>query len=73
VGQVLRGTITKLVPFGVFVQTADGVERLVHVQGLAVPAEALQAGDAITVAVTGIDRERRQLALSPQAVSADSR
>jgi ribosomal protein S1 len=73
VGQGLRGTITKLVPFGVFVRIADGVEGLVHVQGLAVPVEALQAGDAITVAVTGIDRERRQLTLSPQAVSADSR
>jgi ribosomal protein S1 len=45
----------------------------VHVQGLAVPVEALQAGDAIAVAVTGIDRERRQLTLSPRAVSADSR
>jgi len=73
VGQVLHGTVTKLVPFGALVWVADDVGGLVHVQELPVPVEALQVGDAITVAVTGIDRERRQLAPSQRAVSADSR
>lgn len=29
VGQKLRGRVTKLVPFGVFVRVADGIEGLV--------------------------------------------
>ena len=70
VGQVLRGTVTKLVPFGAFVQVADGVEGLVHLQEMEAPLDALQVGDQILVAVAGIDRDRRRLALSQRAVSA---
>lgn len=73
VGQVLRGTVTKLVPFGAFVQVADGVEGLAHAQELTVPVAALQVGGEIMVAVAGVDRGRRRLALSQQAVPADSR
>ncbi|WUI44254.1 S1 RNA-binding domain-containing protein [Streptomyces sp. NBC_00414] len=76
VGQTLRGRITKLVPFGVFVQVADGIEGLVHLTELTwthveSPADAVQAGDEVTVVVTEIDRERRRLTLSRrQACSA---
>ncbi|MEV6040356.1 S1 RNA-binding domain-containing protein [Nonomuraea sp. NPDC052116] len=69
VGQKLYGRVTKLVPFGVFVQTADGLEGLVHLRELAwtpveAPSDVVQVGDEITVVVTEIDRERRRLALS---------
>ncbi|HEX3955924.1 MAG TPA: S1 RNA-binding domain-containing protein [Trebonia sp.] len=49
VGQVLRGTVTKVVPFGVFVRVADGAEGLMPFQELAVPAEELQVGDEVLV------------------------
>jgi small subunit ribosomal protein S1 len=76
VGQILCGTVTRLVSFGAFIQVADGVEGLVHLQELtgplvAAPGDALQVGDEITVALTGIDRERRQIVLSQRAASAD--
>ena len=69
VRQKLHGQVTKLVPFGVFVQVADGIEGLVHLLELTRmpvqnPAEVVQVGDEVTVVVTGIDRERRRLALS---------
>ncbi|MCQ9185265.1 S1 RNA-binding domain-containing protein [Streptomyces sp. IBSBF 2953] len=69
VGQKLHGQVTKLVPFGVFVQVADGIEGLVHLKELTwtlvqTPSEVVQAGDEVTVVVTEIDRERRRLALS---------
>jgi small subunit ribosomal protein S1 len=69
VGQKLPGQVTKLIPFGVFVQIADGIEGLVHLRELAwtpveTPSDVVQVGDKITVVVTEIDRERRRLALS---------
>ncbi|MFG2342006.1 S1 RNA-binding domain-containing protein [Streptomyces yangpuensis] len=74
VGQTLRGRVTKLVPFGAFVQVANGIEGLVHLQELTwTPVEApeavVQVGGEITVVVTEIDRERRRLSLSRRQAS----
>ncbi|MDX8146767.1 S1 RNA-binding domain-containing protein [Lentzea sp. BCCO 10_0061] len=57
-GQEFRGRVTKVVPFGVFVQIADGVEGLVPDPDLA------QVGDAVDVVVTEVDRERHRIVLS---------
>ncbi|MEV6236386.1 S1 RNA-binding domain-containing protein [Lentzea sp. NPDC051838] len=57
VGQQLRGRITKVVPFGVFVEVADGVEGLAPLPALG------QDGDEVVVVVTDIDRERRRVSL----------
>ncbi|WP_245606402.1 S1 RNA-binding domain-containing protein [Streptomyces himastatinicus] len=69
VGRRLQGQVTKLVPFGAFVQVAGGVEGLVPLQELtstpvATPQEAVEVGDEVTVTVTDVDRERRRLLLS---------
>ncbi|MGQ4348984.1 S1 RNA-binding domain-containing protein [Streptomyces sp. SAS_275] len=69
VGQQLPGLVTKMIPFGVFVQVADGIEGLIHLRELAwtpveTPSDVVQVGDKITVVVTEIDRERRGIALS---------
>ncbi|MFI6567129.1 S1 RNA-binding domain-containing protein [Streptomyces sp. NPDC050534] len=68
----------KLVPFGVFVQVADGIEGLVHLRELTstpveTPSDVVQAGDEVTVVVTEIDRERRRLVLSRRQSSSDHR
>lgn len=65
-GAGAAGRVTKLVPFGVFVQVTNDIEGLVHLQELTwTPVEApeavVQVGDEITVVVTEIDRERRRL------------
>lgn len=73
VGQVLTGTDIKLAPPGAFVRVADGVAGLVPAQELAVPLETLRSGDVVSVAVAGIDRERRRLTLSQRATSAGLR
>ncbi|MGW9030276.1 S1 RNA-binding domain-containing protein [Streptomyces sp. NPDC055722] len=78
VGQKLHGRVSKLVPFGVFVQVADGIEGLVHLQELTwtpveTPSDVVQVGDEITVVVTEIDRERRRLALSRRQSSSGQR
>lgn len=69
VGRRLTGRVTKLLPFGVFVQVADGVEGLVPLSELSAapvvaPEDVVQTGDELTVVVTDVDRERRRLSLS---------
>ncbi|MFI9842806.1 S1 RNA-binding domain-containing protein [Nonomuraea sp. NPDC051941] len=69
VGQILHGTVIKVVPFGVFVRVADGVEGLIHLSELTAPtAEAsgdeVRAGDEVSVIIIEIDTLRRRLALS---------
>ncbi|MFI8194679.1 S1 RNA-binding domain-containing protein [Streptomyces sp. NPDC085946] len=78
VGQKLHGQVTKLVPFGVFVRVADGVEGLVHLQDLAWtpvedPSDVVHVGDDVVVIVTGIDRQRRTLSLARRQSSSDHR
>lgn len=76
VGQVLRGKVTKLVPFGAFVRLPAGIEGLVHRQDLASPppkavSDVVQTGADITVVVTEINRTRRWLLLARQQEPSD--
>ncbi|MGW3630803.1 S1 RNA-binding domain-containing protein [Streptomyces sp. NPDC005122] len=69
VGETLSGQVTKLVPFGVFVQVADGIEGLVHLRELAwttveAPEDIARVGDRMPVVVTELDVERRRVTLS---------
>ncbi|MFF5365788.1 S1 RNA-binding domain-containing protein [Streptomyces sp. NPDC013187] len=77
-GRKLHGQVTKLVPFGAFVQVADGIEGLVHLRELAwtpvrTPSDVVRVGDEVTVVVTEIDAERRRLTLSRRQASSECR
>jgi small subunit ribosomal protein S1 len=69
-GARVRGTITRLQPFGAFVEIAPGVEGLVHISELGAgrrihhPKEAVAIGQAVEATVVSMDRERRRLGLS---------
>jgi ribosomal protein S1 len=72
VGQKLRGRVTFLLPFGVLVQVADGIEGIVRLQELAwtpieAPENVVRVGENMTVVVTEIDRRQRKLTLSRRA------
>ncbi|MFE3073878.1 S1 RNA-binding domain-containing protein [Streptomyces sp. NPDC059247] len=74
VGDVLRGRVVRLVPFGVFVHVGDGTEGLIpHQHGTGTsggaPGPPARVGDEIAVVVTEIDRERRRLLLSRRPAS----
>ncbi|MDE3069322.1 MAG: S1 RNA-binding domain-containing protein, partial [Acidobacteriota bacterium] len=73
VGDELAGNVTKVVPFGAFVEVLDGVEGLVHISELAPrhvenPREIVRSADAIRVKILEIDSERRRLSLSAKRV-----
>ncbi len=68
-GMVLEGKVTKLAPFGVFVDIGAGRDGLVHISELAPgrvddPAEIVSVGEKVEVQVLRVDRKRRRIELS---------
>jgi small subunit ribosomal protein S1 len=72
-GVRVTGTVTRLQPFGAFVEIAPGVEGLVHVSELGAgrrihhPKEVVAVGQTVEAVVLAIDNERRRLSLSMAA------
>ncbi|WP_333738240.1 S1 RNA-binding domain-containing protein [Streptomyces sp. IBSBF 2806] len=69
VGQELRGTVEKVLPFGAFVNLEDGVVGLVpfrevHGRPAADRPESFEAGEEIAVVVTDIELPQRRVSLS---------
>lgn len=72
-GTRIKGKITRMQPFGVFVEVAPGIEGLVHISELGAgrrinhPREVVAEGQEVEVSVMGIDPERRRISLSMAA------
>jgi small subunit ribosomal protein S1 len=70
IGSQVEGPVTKIMPFGAFVQIADGIEGLVHVSEISAdkrinhPQDVLRAGQVVKAQVLGIAPEKRQIKLS---------
>ena len=68
-GELVYGRITKLVPFGSFVQVGDGIEGLVHISEMAghhvdLPEQVVTPGEELWVKIIDIDLQRRRISLS---------
>jgi small subunit ribosomal protein S1 len=71
-GDVVEGTVTNIVPFGIFVDVGEGIEGLVHTSEMPDQGAArsdLDIGSLVTVRVLNIDEWKRQIALRLQAGS----
>ena len=69
VNQLVYGRITKLVPFGVFVQVGEGIEGLVHISEIAAhhvesPDQVVAVGEELWVKIIELDTARRRISLS---------
>ncbi|HYI45359.1 MAG TPA: 30S ribosomal protein S1 [Actinomycetota bacterium] len=69
VADVVEGRVTKLVPFGAFVELDDAIEGLVHISELAEhhverPEDEVNVHDRIEVRIIDIDLDRRRISLS---------
>lgn len=69
VNQLVYGRITKLVPFGVFVQVGEGIEGLVHISEIAAhhvesPDQVVAVGEELWVKIIELDTQRRRISLS---------
>jgi small subunit ribosomal protein S1 len=75
VGDIVTGRVTKLVPFGAFVELDEAIEGLVHISELAEhhvekAEDEVHVHDQIEVKIIDIDLERRRISLSrKQALS----
>ncbi|MEI8333032.1 MAG: 30S ribosomal protein S1 [Chloroflexota bacterium] len=69
VGDIIEGTVTKLVNFGAFVRVRDGLEGLIHIselshQRVAHPGDVVREGQTINLKIISLDSERHRLGLS---------
>jgi small subunit ribosomal protein S1 len=68
-GDLVDGTITNVVPFGVFVEVGEGVEGLVHTSRIpdcGADGPSLEAGSPVTVRVLNVDAWEHEIGLSLQ-------
>ncbi|MFY9535902.1 MAG: bifunctional 4-hydroxy-3-methylbut-2-enyl diphosphate reductase/30S ribosomal protein S1 [Bacillota bacterium] len=76
VGSVVKGTVTKTVDFGAFVQLEPGIEGLVHISQLAdrrveKPEEVVSPGDEVAVKVISVRPRDHRIGLSLKEAQAD--
>lgn len=73
VGDIVTGTVRRLVSFGAFVEVYPGVEGLVHIsqistRHIATPAEVLKENQEVKVKVLDMQPEQKRISLSIREV-----
>ncbi|SFS94115.1 30S ribosomal protein S1 [Marininema halotolerans] len=68
-GDVVKGTVKRLVSFGAFVEVYDGVEGLVHIsqisrRHIAAPNEVLEEGQEVQVKILDMQPDQKRISLS---------
>mgnify|MGYP001822210055 CR=1 FL=1 len=70
VGTQVQGTVSRVQPFGAFVELAPGVDGLVHISELGAgrrishPQEVVKVGDQVLARVLSVDTEKHRIGLS---------
>ena len=72
-GQLVKGAVTKITNFGVFIGLEDGLEGLLHISELSEdkiedPESVVKVGDEIEVKVLRVDTDERKIGLSLKRV-----
>jgi small subunit ribosomal protein S1 len=68
-GQIVKGVVTKITNFGVFVELEPGLEGLLHISEIADhkvenPQEEVKIGDELEVKILRVDTQDRKIGLS---------
>lgn len=72
IGSQVKGVVTKITAFGIFVQLENGIEGLIHVtelsdQPFGKVEDIVSIGDEVTAKVVKIDSEHKKISLSLKA------
>ena len=72
VGEVIKGKVVRIVPFGAFVEVEKGIDGLVHVSQISherieTPATVLNVGDEVEAKIVAFDVEAKKMNLSIKA------
>ena len=75
-GMIIKGKVTRLAPFGAFVDVGVGRDGLVHISELAsgfvdTPSEIVSVGEEVDVKVLSVDHARRQIELGMKEIPLD--
>ena len=76
-GDVVRGQVTRCMPFGAFVEIGPGLEGLVHISEMSYtrrvvkPEEVVKPGETVTVVVKVVEPEKRRISLSLRDAEGD--
>ena len=76
-GESYQARVTKLMPFGAFVELKPGIEGLLHVSEMSWlkrvhhPQDVMKVGDVVTVTVKEIDTTTKRISLSMKSVESD--
>ncbi|MGN7943533.1 30S ribosomal protein S1 [Bacillus sp. 22446] len=76
-GDVLEGTVQRLVSFGAFVEILPGVEGLVHISQIShkhigTPQEVLEEGQTVKVKVLDVNEDEERISLSIRELEENS-
>jgi len=68
-GMIVKGHVTKITNFGVFVELEDGLEGLLHISELSDqkvenPQDVVKAGEEVEVKILRVDTDERKIGLS---------
>jgi small subunit ribosomal protein S1 len=68
-GMIVRGKVTKITNFGVFVELEDGLEGLLHISELSDqkvenPQDVVKSGQEVEVKILRVDTDERKIGLS---------
>ncbi|KAA8674374.1 30S ribosomal protein S1 [Clostridium sp. HV4-5-A1G] len=69
IDDIVKGTITKIINIGVFVEIEDGLEGFVHISEISQdhivkPSDVLNIGDEVQVKILNIDADANRMSLS---------
>ncbi len=72
-GEIIEGTVKRLVSFGAFIEVAPGVEGLVHISQIAnrhigTPGEVLKEGETVSAKVLDVNISEKRISLSIRAL-----
>ncbi len=76
IGQIVKGTVSKIASFGAFIELEDGVDGLVHIsqisdQHVEKVKDVLKVNDEVEARIVKIDSHDRRIGLSIKAVNMD--
>jgi small subunit ribosomal protein S1 len=77
IGQTIKGTITNITDFGIFIQIIPGVDGLAHVSDLSWtehidhPSDIYKKGQEIHAAILSIDEDSKKIALGIKQLTQD--
>lgn len=72
-GNIVKGKVVRMVPFGAFIELEPGVDGLVHISQIAnkhveKPEDELKIGEVIEVKVLEVNPEQKKISLSRRAL-----